>query len=466
MAPEGHSDRTTYRLIITRRNASEILLSTELSGRSLPRIEAPSGVRLAEQLVTSVRKDYGLETYCLSSKTLPPSPEFPSPVRYALLEALAQDNEASPATTWISSAIAASETPLARADRAAILSSLEDLNRSIREPMGGPFARPGWINELFDWVQSQIEPLGLRLTGRFRQLNASPTFSLVRIETAGPAVWFKATGEPNRHELPITVALHRLFPTSVPRILGIHPSWNGWLSEEAPGRTLDPTDVRASIHAARALAEVEIASVAQTQSLLEAGCKDLRLPQLTSQIEPFLDRVSELMALQTSEPPQTLADPELGFLHDCLKGALSEFEQDPIPSTLGHLDPNPGNILVSSTGCRFLDWAEACVTHPFFTFEYLREHARRSLPEPDTTNDDLVAAYLGPWQSLFSPETLAQAMAYSPLLAVYTYAVAGKKWSSPETLRNPALGGYFRSLARRAYREATKITARSGRCLA
>src|ERR1700728_1887909 len=216
MATEGHSDQTTYRLIITRRNASEILLSTDLLGRSLPRVEVPSGVRFAVQLVTTVRRDYGLETYCLSSKSLPPSPEFPSPVRYAVFEALAQDNQAPPATTWISSATAASEAPLAHADRAAISSSLEDLNRSIREPAGGPFAKPGWIDELIRWVRDVIQPLGNRPTGRFEQFNASTTFSLVRLETNDAAVWFKATGEPNTHELSISIALDRLFPNYVP----------------------------------------------------------------------------------------------------------------------------------------------------------------------------------------------------------------------------------------------------------
>jgi hypothetical protein len=311
------------------------------------------------------------------------------------------------------------------------------------------------------------QPLGLRTTGKFEQLNATPTFSLMRIETSGGAVWFKATGEPNARELPISISLDRLFPDYVPRVLGVHPTWNGWLSEEAPGRTLEESsDSQAWAEAARTLAELQIASVPKTTMLIAAGCRDLRLRELSRRIDPFVHRMSDLMALQKKQPPQVLKDAELESLGDYLKDALCRLEQHRMPSTLGHLDLNPGNIVVSPSGCRFLDWAEASVTHPLFTFEYLWEHLQRRSPGCHVAREAFVSAYLRPWQSFFSPETIAQAMAYSPLLALFAYAIAGEKWSSPETFQNPALGGYFRGLARRAYGEATKIGLRSERCRA
>ena len=36
------------------------------------------------------------------------------------------------------------------------------------EPNRGPFARPDWVKELFQWIQEHIGPLGLRVTGRFQ----------------------------------------------------------------------------------------------------------------------------------------------------------------------------------------------------------------------------------------------------------------------------------------------------------
>jgi hypothetical protein len=116
------------------------------------------------------------------------------------------------------------------AEAAAIRNAFAELASYTSGKKQGPFAKPGRLRELFQWTYEQTAPLGLRLTGNFRQYNASPAFSLLRLETDATALWFKATGEPNAHELPVTLLLANLFPNHVPRVLGVHPFWNGWLS--------------------------------------------------------------------------------------------------------------------------------------------------------------------------------------------------------------------------------------------
>jgi hypothetical protein len=106
-----------------------------------------------------------------------------------------------------------------------------------QDPPRGPFGRLGWSPELKQWVQEEIATHGLHLNGRFRQLNASPSFSLIRFETNGPAVWFKAVGAPNQREYPVTLALARLFSQFLPQIVATRPEWNGWLALEAQGRS-------------------------------------------------------------------------------------------------------------------------------------------------------------------------------------------------------------------------------------
>ncbi|MGC2332364.1 MAG: hypothetical protein WA581_12990, partial [Candidatus Acidiferrales bacterium] len=213
---ETQPERLPYRLIITRQRASEILLSRQPGGWSLPRIELFARSRSAEQLVAGVKQIFGLRAYCLSTAGFTASADGSPPGRCAVLEALCRDEEAPSSTSWMSAAAAAGGAILDHADQAAVLSSLEILNGPTVRPDRGPFAKPGWMEELLAWVTEQIEPLGLRLTGEFRQLNASPNFSLVRIETNGTAVWFKATGEPNSHELRVSVALARHFPRCLP----------------------------------------------------------------------------------------------------------------------------------------------------------------------------------------------------------------------------------------------------------
>ena len=159
-----------------------------------------------------------------------------------------------------------------------------------------------------------------------------------------------------------------------------------------------------------------------------------------------------------------MAHAQMDALGECLTAAFAELRTLHLPAALGHLDPNPQNIIVSPSSCCFLDWAEGCITHPFLTFEYLREHARRHFPRSDAPTEGLLAAYLRPWKTCFSDEILQRAISLSPLLAVFVYAVAGEKWRSVEAFENPVLAGYLRALARRAWREAQQFAARSDRC--
>jgi len=347
-----------------------------------------------------------------------------------------------------------------------IQDAIEELNTYATNEESGRFARPGWLEELFRWTQEQIAPLGLRLTSAFRQLNASPTFSLLRLETDGGAVWFKATGEPNSHELPVTVALARLFPLSVPQILGIHRGWNGWLSAEVAGTSLDQiTDFSAWERVADELAELQIASIGKTVELLEAQTKDLRIPRLAERIDLFVERMGELMAAQEKPSPAPLVRSELVTLAEGLKESCMLLESCGLPNTLGHIDFNPGNILLSGDRCVFLDWAEGCVANPLLTFEYLREHMARSGIQKPAGGECLAAAYLRPWTSFHSPDELRRALALSPLIAVFAYAVANDSWRSPDLVRDSRHAGYFRSLTRRMYREAICMAERSELCL-
>ena len=100
----------------------------------------------------------------------------------------------------------------------------------------GPFARLGWFSELRNWIESVIEPMGFHITGEFRQLNASPSFSLdsIRNGRSGPVVQGGRRAQPE--EFAITCALAQLFPDYLPPMLATRPDWNGWLSREVPGK--------------------------------------------------------------------------------------------------------------------------------------------------------------------------------------------------------------------------------------
>jgi phosphotransferase family enzyme len=459
-----HHDATeTFRLIITRRDATEILLSPKGKDWVLPRAEIRTQQRIAEQLTAETQKGLGLESCCLFVPGSCTSCRDGAAM-CAVMECVKRNEKAPAGSYWMPFDVAAE---CMYAEEAAVLrDALAEMASYTSGEKPGPFAKPGWMRELFSWVHEQTVPLGLRLTGNFRQYNASPTFSLVRIETDGGGLWFKATGEPNSHELPVSVLLARLFPSYVPRILGVHPSWNGWLSADASGTPLDEiSDCAAWERVAGELAELQIASIGKSAELLGGKCKDLRIPRLVELIDPFLAKMAELMAAQEKRSPAPLANSELASLGEGLKEACLQLQGFGLPDTLGHIDFNPGNIFVSPDCCTFLDWAEGCVTNPLITFEYLRRHLERAGVQEPAADARLATAYLRPWATFISIGDLRRALAAAAPVAVFVHAIAGDAWRTLDLVSNPALAGYFRSLTRRMYRDAVRAAEGSELCL-
>jgi aminoglycoside phosphotransferase (APT) family kinase protein len=289
---------------------------------------------------------------------------------------------------------------------------------------------------------------------------------LIRFETTGPAVWFKAVGKPNSHEFNIVSILATLLPAYLPRIVALRPEWNAWLMTEAEGtspgadsdfsmwRTISPR-----------LAELQIASLHETSLLMSAGCRDVSVPSLLNCADEFFAIMGELMKQQTKTPPSVLTPGELFALSSRLKEVLSALAASGIPDALNHLDFNPGNILVSGGQCTFIDWAETAIGHPFLTFEYLLEHFKRLCPESPARHAELISSYAEQWERYASPLAVSHSLSLAPLAAVFAYAVSNETWRDRARLANPETAGYFRSLTRRMKREADALENRSLECI-
>jgi hypothetical protein len=262
------------------------------------------------------------------------------------------------------------------------------------------------------------------------------------------------------------VALAKLFPEYVPSLLATQPACHGWLMADAGGPPLNEVeDSLAWKDAATALAGLQIASIGAIDDLLEAGCRDLRTRTLFELVDPFLEAVGDLMQQQTKVPPAILSRQELSDLGATLKNALYCLESLGIQYTLGHSDFNPGNILVGSQRCVFIDWAEAHVSHPFLTFEYLISHLRKDYPALARFEDAIRQSYAQRWQSVSLSGHISEAFLFSPLVAVFAYAVAGNSWRDPERLKIPQVPGYLRSLTRRMKQEADSVPRRRVECI-
>jgi len=424
---------------------------------AFPDVELPPFQRIAPHLATALKHDWGQEIiYLFYSSVRPGIAREP---RHYVAQAL-HCHHARAGSNWVR---VASLDASAFEDGEEYNTLIACLARLGRETAlgSGPFERLGWFPEVTAWIDQSIGPFGVHLTGAFHQLNASATFSLIRFETDGPAVWFKAVGEPNLHELHVSRHLARFYPDFVPKVLAVREEWNAWLTVEVQGTHLDEnSDLSEWTAVAKTLANLQILSMGDTLHLIEVGCKDVRVNALVDCVDPLLDKMAHLMGQQTKQLPVPLSCKELSVLRTQLRVLLSAYSNLDIPNTLGHLDFNPGNIITSRDHCLFLDWADGCVGPPFPTFEYLLERLRRFRPSDESLKRRLLSEYSEIWGSFLGPRELTEALALTPLLAVFTFAVAQNIWHDPDLLREPNTVKLLRSLGRHMKLKADHMSAR------
>ncbi len=445
---EGLKDR--FGLVILNSAGSQILLERQADTWILPEISIPRFTRPAEQITLLLRKQWGLRAVLLFSAVIDSGEEK----QYcSVIEACGDREHAPVGLKWCP----VGDLSHNLSDRSTVDLVQACIGKACQSWFGvnpAPFSRLGWIHRLQQWVRATVLPLGIELTD-FQQLNGSETFSLARIETTKKPLWFKAVGEPNLREFPITLKLFSLFPDYVPKILASDPLLNGWLMESGGQITLGETDnLHTWVGAVRRLAQLQIASIGHSAELLKAGCRDLRIETLKSLLSPFFEVIGNLMDQQTKTTPAPLDRSDLIALARTVEDALYLVSKDPIADALGHTDFNPGNVLVDGERCVITDWAEAHVGHPFLTFEYLRAHLNRSFPSLVEHLNCLEEVYCQPWQEIATAANIARALQLSPLIAIYAYASSGPSWRDPERVAMPRVPAYLRSLARRMKKEA------------
>lgn len=465
MNTEQQHDSDTYLLIITRRNGSELLCLPDGPYHSLPCVDVPRWERVAEPIRNALKTKLNFDAYSLFTCPREPPTSETSRTFVQAMECVHPGGPLPPTASW---ALCSSLTVASfrdAEDSRRICNALRTLSDHDESRSEGPFAKPGWLREMCTWIAQQIEPLKTKLTGNFRQLNACASFSLMRFETTGPAVWFKAVGKPNSHEFDIVSILAALFPAYLPPILAVRPEWNAWLATEAEGTSPDTNSIFSTWRTISArLAELQFASLHEVPRLISAGCRDITVSSLLNSTDEFFAVMDTLMKQQIKTPPSILTSEEILDLNKRIKETLSLLAACGIPDALNHLDLNPGNILVSGDRCTFIDWAEAAIGHPFLTFQYLLEHLTRLRPDYAARREELISAYSCQWEGFAPPSTVSHSLGLAPLIAVFAYAVSSGTWRQPETFVNPRAAGYFRSLVRRMKREADALQNRSLEC--
>jgi Phosphotransferase enzyme family len=436
-------------LILTRRAHAEVFLLTAEEGLRLPRIVIPKNERAAPHLVSQIKTNWNIDAVCLFRLQIALT-DLPCYILEALSCEALHPNQG----VWLSldrvreAALGTEEVALLRS----ALSEAEAYQRGLR---AGCFVSLGWLDEAMTWIQAQISPYGWRLKTSWTQYSIGPDFSLVRFETSGPAVWFKAAGGANQKEYAISSALAEIRSPHLPEFLAFHPGWHAWLMVEAEGRDLDEAlELGTWQQAAKSLACLQLDSLSLSSSLLAAGCKDLRLQALDAAIDPLLAVVDDLMKAQTVRSPAPLQPHELESLALDLREACHQLQRSGLREALNHMDLNPGNVLATEERAVFLDWSEAAVGHPFFSLEYLVGLLRKLKPDRKEWVNRVLETYVAEWITAFPEERLVYLRRWTPLLAMLAFAVGCPGWRGGREGMHPNTQKLLRSLARRMYLEA------------
>ena len=452
---ETESNTYTWRILLCARDGEELLAFNRPSGICLPELSIPRHERTAEALNEAARRQWQVETICVGPLDIAGPGENADDIRYEVMEVLDPGDlsRLAPRTRNIA-ALRASEFADTR-DYLAVrrIMRVDNAFSDSQEP----FSALGSFDRISRWVDTQLAP-PRRRTGSMRQFHANGTFALIRFETTSGAVWFKASGAPNLRERAVSECLARLFPQFVPAVLSSRHDWNAWLTEEIGGVCLDHrNDLNAWCHAASSLSQLQIASLGSETEILSSGAHDARSEKLLTQVNPFLAQIDALMKIQAKTPPRKLHVSEVQNLASRLNDTLKSLASLAIPDTLNHFDLNPSNVLVSPDGCRFLDWAEAAIGNPFYSFEYLRQHFLRVFGDNAEASKKLWESYTRAWRAMLPAAVIDEAMDLARLAAIFAFAASALPWTDALSKGTNGSAPFLRSLTRKMQTEAERL---------
>jgi hypothetical protein len=235
-----------------------------------------------------------------------------------------------------------------------VLSSPSDV------PWQGP-TRAAWQDSVQSWIHHQVERQGLSIVGPLHCLRDRPWAIVMRVPCTGGPLFFKAVGPSGRAEPGILQALSPLFNDRLPTVMA-GDSQRGWLLMADHGCTLQE-----HLAGADGLgAWLQLLPRFAEMQMFEQPWRALGVADRTPQVLPTLLR--ELLA----DPKVLRLGRDDGLSHEQnaqLHALLPEFDaccealsaQAP---ALSHGDLYDRNVLVRDGVYRFIDFGDACVTHP------------------------------------------------------------------------------------------------------
>jgi hypothetical protein len=274
--------------------------------------------------------------------------------------------------------------------------------------------------------------------GPIEDTRIAPWAAVLRVPTPDGDIYFKDAVPFHAHEHRLIEILAARRPELVTEVVASDESGRMLMRDggEALRDVLErEPDVRYWEEALPLYAELQIEAAADAGELAAAGAFDRRAAVLP-------DVYAELVA----QPTEGLTPDEFTELRALLPDVRRFTEQlasHPVPETIQNDDFTDGSIFLRAGSFRFLDWGDACVSHPFFTLAVTHRviEIRHELPAGSAEMARIRAAYLEPF-TRFAPRADLEALVeparkYGQICRVAMRAAAqreGAYWEEPDAL--------------------------------
>lgn len=270
---------------------------------------------------------------------------------------------------------------------------------------------PGWRAEADAWIDARLQAAGLASTGPIEEERIRPWAAVLRVPTNEGLLYFKANEEKSAHEAALTERLIRRRPDLLPEVVASDEE-SGWMLLRDAGPQLSSIlevdrDLRYWLEALPLYADLQIDTAPDAAELAELIPLDRRLATMPGHYAT-LAAARDALRVGLAEG---LTEDEFRRLRELEPQVRTWYEQlagASIPESIQNDDFSHGSIFVGTGGYRFLDWGDACVSHPFFTLtvtlrvvEWVHE-----LPPGSAETERVRDAYLEPWTRFEDRRTL------------------------------------------------------------
>jgi hypothetical protein len=210
-------------------------------------------------------------------------------------------------------------------------------------------------------------------------------------------MYFKEADPALAHEARLIEILARRRPELVTDVFAVDERGRMLMHDAGPQLSAilaENLDLRYWEDALPLYAELQLDAAADADALAAAGAFDRRATVLPVLYEGLIAEAAEG---QTEEEYA-----ELRSLVPEVERVCEQLAATPIPETIQNDDFTDGSIHVRDDAYRFLDWGDACVSHPFFTLTVTQRviEIRHRLPVASAEIARVRDAYLEPFTRL------------------------------------------------------------------